>query len=105
MTWIIDSEARGRLSAKLAAGLVISAMLALGTFAGSASAEERRGEQRRSEHREYHHYSNRGYYRAPPVVYGSQYGNSYYGAPYYPPPVVYGPGIGINLPGVSIGVR
>jgi hypothetical protein len=27
------------------------------------------------------------------------------GAPYYAPPVVYGPGIGIALPGVSIGIR
>jgi hypothetical protein len=24
---------------------------------------------------------------------------------YYPPPVVYGPAIGITLPGVSIGIR
>jgi hypothetical protein len=87
------------LSAKLAAGLVISA-LALGTFAGSASAEERRGE-----HREYHHNWNGGYYRAPPVVYGSPYGSSYYGSRYYyPPPVIY-PGIGISLPGVGIGIR
>ena len=50
-------------------------------------------------------------YRAPPVVYGSRYHNGYYGsgyynAPYYyPPPVVYGPGIGISLPFVSIGIR
>jgi hypothetical protein len=70
-------------------------MLVLGTFAGSASAQERRGE-----HREYHHNWNGGYYRAPPVVYGSPYGSSYY----YPPPVVYGPGIGIGLPGVNIGI-
>ena len=102
MTWIIDTKSRGRLSAKLAAGLVISAMLALGTFAGSASAEERRGE-----HREYHHNHhnwNGGYYRAPPVVYGSPYGSSYYGSPYYyPPPVIY-PGIGLSLPGVNIGI-
>jgi hypothetical protein len=105
MTWIIDTKSKRRLSAKLAAGLVISAMLALGTFAGSASAEERRGEERRGEHREYHHNWNGGYYRAPPVVYGSRYGSSYYGSPYYyPPPVVYGPSIGIGLPGVNIGI-
>jgi hypothetical protein len=105
MTWIIDTKSKRRLSAKLAAGLVISAMLVLGTFAGSASAQERRGEERRGEHREYHHNWNGGYYRAPPVVYGSPYGSSYYGSPYYyPPPVVYGPGIGIGLPGVNIGI-
>jgi hypothetical protein len=98
MTWIIDTKSKRRLSAKLAAGLVISAILALGIFAGSASAQWGGG-------RRYHHW-NGGYYPAPPVVYGSQYGSSYYGYdndPYqYPPPVVYGPGIGINLPGVGI---
>jgi hypothetical protein len=40
------------------------------------------------------------------VVYGSPYGNGYYGAPgYYAPPVVYGPAVGIGLPGVNIGIR
>jgi len=100
MTWIVDTKSKHRLSAKLAAGLAISAMLALGTFAGSASAGERWGG-----HGEYHHNWNGGYYRAPPVVYGSQYGSSYYGSPYYAPPVVYGPGIGINLPGFGINIR
>jgi len=98
MTQTIDTTSTRRLSAKLAAGVVISALLALGTFAPSASAEWR------GDHRE-HHSWNGGYYRAPPVVYGSAYGPSYYGAPYYAPPVVYGPGIGINLPGVNIGIR
>jgi hypothetical protein len=100
MTWIIDTKSKRRLSAKLAAGLVISAILALGTFAGSASAQWRGGNRGG-----YHHW-NGGYYPAPPVVYGSRYGSSYYGYdddPYqYPPPVVYGPGIGINLPGIGI---
>jgi hypothetical protein len=100
MTRIIDTKSKRRLSAKLAAGLAISAMLALGTFAGSANADDGRGA-----YRGYHHHYNGGYYRAPPVVYGSRYGSSYYGAPYYyPPPVIYGPGIGLNLPGVSIGI-
>jgi len=58
---------------------------------------------------DYRHNWNGGYRHAPPVVYGSHYGSSYYGyqgAPYngssyyYPPPVVYGPGV--MLPGVSI---
>jgi hypothetical protein len=51
-------------------------------------------------HREHHHNWNGGYYRAPPVVYGSRYHSSYYGSPYYYPPVIYGPGFGINLPGI-----
>ncbi|HVC56877.1 MAG TPA: hypothetical protein VND95_13030 [Stellaceae bacterium] len=100
MTETIDTASKRRLSAKLAAGLAISAMLALGTSAVPAHA------------RAYHHYYNGGYYRAPPVVYGSRYGYGYYGSPYYggspyyyAPPLVYGPSIGINLPGLSIGIR
>jgi hypothetical protein len=96
MTRIIDTNAKRRLSARLAAGIAISAILALGTFAGSANARE-----------DYHHhgYYNGGYYRAPPVVYGSPYGGAYYGSPYGAPPVVYGPGVGVSLPGVNIGIR
>jgi len=98
MTHTIVTTSTRRLSAKLAAGLVISALLALGTFAAPANAEWR------GDSREHHNWGG-GYYRAPPVVYGSSYGPSYYGAPYYAPPVVYGPGIGINLGGVGIGIR
>jgi hypothetical protein len=98
MTWIIDTTSKPRRSATLAAGIAISAMLAVGTFAAPASADW-------DGNRGYHHYYNGGYYRAPPVVYGSPYGGSYYGSPYYSPPVVYGPGIGIGLPGISIGIR
>ena len=97
MTWIIDTRSKRRLSAKLVVGLVISAMLALGAFAGCAV--ESGGEYSGG----YYHNWNGGYYRAPPVVYGSPYGSSYYGSPYYPPPVVY-PGIGLSLPGVNIGI-
>jgi hypothetical protein len=96
MTQIIDTKSKHRRSTRIAAGLAIAAILAVGTFAASANAEGRRG---------YHHDWNEGYYRAPPVVYGSPYGRSYYGSPYYAPPVVYGPGIGISLPGLNIGIR
>jgi hypothetical protein len=100
MTWIIDTTPKRHLSTKLAAGIAISAMLALGTFAAPANAEESRGgynDQNR----------NGGYYNAPPVVYGSPYGSSYYGSSpyYYPPPVVYGPGVGISLPFVNLNIR
>ncbi len=95
MTRIIDTTPQYRLSAKLAAGFAICALLALGIFAGSANARYY-----------YHHYYNGGYYRAPPVVYGSPYRGAYYGSPYYnPPPVVYGPNIGINLPFLNLGVH
>jgi hypothetical protein len=96
MTYTIDTTSKRRLPAKLAAGFTIVALLALGTFAGSAEAQ----------YRHQNHYYNGGYYRAPPMVYGSPYGNGYYGNPYYyPPPVVYGPSIGINLGGIGIGIR
>ena len=100
MSKAIDTSSQRSLSTKLAAGLAIAAILALGTFAGSANA------------RVYHHYYNGGYYRAPPVVYGSPYGGAYYGSQSYygslyynPPPVVYGPGIGISLPFMGIYIR
>jgi hypothetical protein len=98
MTQITNTPSQRRLSWKLAAGLAVSALLAVGTFAAPASADWN------GDHG-YHHNWNGGYYHAPPVVYGSSYGNGYYGRPYYAPPVVYGPGIGISLPGINIGIH
>ncbi len=95
MTCIIDTKSKRRLPAKFAAGLAISALLALGTFAVPASADEHR-DDRRGRHDRGHGDCcwSGGYYAAPPVVY----------APYYaPPPVVYGPGI--YLPGININIR
>jgi hypothetical protein len=97
MTRSIHTTSKHRLPVKLGAGIAISAMLVLGALAAPASADW-----------DGHHnngYYHGGYYRAPPVVYGSPYGNGYYGSPYYAPPVVYGPGVGINLGGVGIGIR
>jgi hypothetical protein len=88
MALLKDTKSKSRWSAGVMAGVIVTATLALGTFAGTAGAEER------WEHRERGrgHYYNGGYYRAPPVVYGSPY------QPYYaPPPVVYGPGFGLNF--------
>lgn len=101
MTWIVDIKSKRRLSVELTAGLIVSAVFVMGAFVGSAEAQGRRGYDRT---RGYHHHWNGGYYRPPPVVYGSPYGSNYYGSPYYPPPVVYGPSIGIRLPGISIGI-
>ena len=98
MTWIMDTKSKRRRPARLAAAFGICTMLALGTLAVPANADWD------GNHRGYHHNWNGGYYRAPPVVYGSQYHSSYYGSPYRYPPVVYGPGIGIGLPGVNIGI-
>jgi hypothetical protein len=96
MTWINDTKSKTRLPAKLAAGLAISAALVLGT-ADPVSAQYNQGYH----HYDQHHNWNRGYYRAPPVVYPGYGGYGYYP----PPPVVYGPGIGINLPFIGIGIR
>jgi hypothetical protein len=104
MTCIIATTPNRSISAKLAAGAFLAALFAVGTFAAPANADWD-GYQKG-----YNHNWNGGYYRAPPIVYGSSYGSSYYGSPYYGslynyPPVVYGPGIGIGLPGFSIGIR
>ena len=105
MTWLIKTKSAHRPSVKLMAGVALCAISLISAFASSASAEGR-GNDRRDDH----HYWNGGYYRAPPVVYGSPYGQSYYyGSPtyyqtptyypptYYAPPVIYGPGLNLNL--------
>jgi len=94
MTWIIDTKSPRHLSAKLVAGLAISALLAIGTFGAPASAASRDQQNLPP--------SYGGYYAAPPAAYGSPYGYGYaqpygyvqpygyYGQPYYAPPVYYG---------------
>jgi len=88
------------------AGLLAVGTLAIGTLAVPAHAEDHHGGRDNRGGRD--HRGGRGYggwnggvYVAPPVVYGSPYYSPYY----YPPPVVYGPAIGVTLPGVSIGIR
>lgn len=78
MTRIPNTPSQRRLSWKLSGGLAVSVLLALGTFATPASADWN------GDHDGYHHNWSGGYYRAPPVVYGSSYGNGYYGSPYLP---------------------
>ncbi len=91
MTRIIDAKSKS-----LAAGLAISALLAVGTFAAPASAA--------SYDQQNLPYGYGGYYPAPPVAYGAPYGYGYYAPPYgyygrpygyyarpyYGPPVFYG---------------
>jgi hypothetical protein len=98
LTHIFNTTPKRRLSAIVTTGIVLSAMFAFGALAGSASADD--GWRGRGHDRGYYNNWNGGYYRAPPVVYGSPYGQSYYGRPYYAPPVVYGP-----APGFSINIR
>jgi hypothetical protein len=77
----------GGNSGRRAAAVVVSAFLALGAFAPTASADWRD----HHDHHDWHRHGwgwTGGYYPPPPVVYGN---------PYPPPPVVYGPGIGINI--------
>ena len=107
MAGITNTRSKRYLPATLAAGLVV-ACLGLGAIATAAIAEDHRGgDHRGGDHRGGGERGrggggwSGGYYPAPTVVYGSPYGSPYG----YPPPVVYGPGIGINLPGVSVGIR
>ena len=81
-----------------ATALVIVSLLMLGTFVATAKADDHHDRNRGGESHGYRHgWGGGGYYPAPPVVYG------YPG--YYPPPVVYGPGVGIVLPGIGINIR
>lgn len=105
MTRIINTTSKRHLSAKLGAGIAICAILAVGTFAGTAQARDRDDGDHDGGRGGWGGGWSGGYYAAPPVVYGSTYGGGYYGSPYYAPPVVYGPDVGISLPGVSIGIR
>jgi hypothetical protein len=98
MTRIIGTTSKRYL--KVPRGIAVAALLALGALATPASADWN-NDQRGG----YYHNWNGGYYNAPPVGYGSPYNNGYYGAPYYSPPVVYGPGIGISVPFVNIGIH
>jgi len=87
MTWINKARV-----ARLVAGIAVSAFVAIGMNVGTAQA--RWDHPDHDWHRSHYGWSG-GYWGAPPVIYGSPYA---YG--YYPPP-----GVGINLPGVSIGIR
>ena len=77
---------------RLSAGLATVAFVALTVAATPAQARWGRPEH---DWHGYHHGWNGGYWHAPPVVYGDPYS---YG--YYPPP-----GVGINLPGIHIGIH
>ena len=87
----------GRFCTRTVAGLAgLLVILVAGGGAGEALAQGRGNDRGNHgwEKRRYHHDWNGGYYRAPPIIYGSPR----YGAPYYyPPPVTYGPSPGFTL--------
>jgi hypothetical protein len=89
------------LSAKFLTGLALATFLAVGAVPTPSVAQDDHHDHDRDRDRDHdrdrHDDRRGGYYAAPPVVYGTPY--------YPPPPVIYGPGIGINLPGVAIGIR
>jgi hypothetical protein len=87
----ISSTPARFLSVKLAGGLAIAIVLALGTASASAAPPHREDAHRGGGHRDDHGRQGwgGGYYPAPPVVYG--------GWPAQYPPVIYGPGIVLNI--------
>ncbi len=97
MTRAIEPRSTHRLSLWYAAGLALFvATLVVGTFADQAAAQGRGNDHRKHSrgNHGYRHDWDGGYYRAPPIIYGSpRYGSPYY----YPPPVIYGPGPGFTL--------
>jgi hypothetical protein len=96
---------RRRSAAMLAAGAFVSALLSFGALAAPAHADEFPNGVRL-----WQPYDNRGpdkggviYFVAPPPL---AYATPYTGTPSsYPPPRFYGPGLGLSLPGISIGVQ
>ena len=96
---------RRRSAAMLAAGVFVSAFLSLGPFVPETNADEFPNGVRL-----WQPYDNRGpdkggvlYFVAPPpLAYTTPYTGT---ASSYPPPRFYGPGIGLSLPGISIGVQ
>ena len=88
MTWNNDATLKYRFSAKLLVRLVAALLLVSTALVGTASAD-------------WHGHRGGGGHGGR----GGWGGGGYYAPGYYPPPVVYGPSIGIALPGVSIGIQ
>ena len=88
MTNSIHTASKRHSPAAMTAGIILTAALAFGTFAAPASAQHRGWERHDTRRNDW----NGGYYRRPPVVYGTPYST-----PYYAPPLIYGPGIGLNF--------
>jgi hypothetical protein len=104
MRSIVDVQRKSARPLKLASGALLSIFFACATCVAPAVAEDHGHHHGGEHHRDHHDRGDRhdgdwegGGYDAPPVVYGTPYA--------YPPPVVYGPGIVVQVPGISIGIR
>ena len=101
---MVDQATSSHRTPPLAAtALAILSLVMVGIFAATALAAERHDAHRAPPQRQERRGGGwgGGGYPAPPVIYGAP---EYY-PPYYPPPVVYGPGVGIVLPGIGINIR
>ena len=105
MTYVIETRSKGRRAATFAAGLAISALLSLGSFVASASADEFQTEIYSWDRNDDLGNSRWGgiHYVVPtPVAYSAPFTGT---KSTYPLPVFHGPGIGISLPGINIGIQ
>jgi len=84
MTRTSDITTKRHWTATASVAVILTAAVVFGGFTGSASAADHRWDR----HDDHRGGWNGGYYRAPPVVYGT---------PYYAPPLIYGPGLNINI--------
>jgi hypothetical protein len=96
------------VTARIAAALAVATLAGVASLATPAAAQPRyHGNEQwnrgHGENREYHNHPgwDNGYYARPPVAYGSPYRYGYVA----PPPVIYNPGIGIYLPGITLGIH
>jgi hypothetical protein len=95
-----ERRTTGTLSG-LALGAAVAGIIGIGAIAPSGA----QAQEHRNWHRNWNHGHGwfGGYYRRPPIVYGSPYRQRYYVGPryyaprYYPPPVVYGPGLSFSF--------
>ena len=102
MPWTKKTRSGHDLSAETVICMGLVAMLAVGTFASSAVARDDHDNDRQrswQDNRNDWHEGERGYYRAPPVVY-----DRYVAPTYYAPPLVYGPSYGSG-PGLTITIQ
>ena len=105
MTRILTKRSIHSPSSALTVAIAAFVALGIGSAVLSAHAEERHDDRRGGgDHRDDRGRGGGGYgggyYNAPPVVYGSPCG---WGG--CPPPVVYGPGVGIVLPGINLNIH
>jgi hypothetical protein len=106
MTRVIETKSNRSLSAVFATGLVACVLLPVGTFAGSARADEFQNDIRIWEPDNNVGNGKGGgiyYFAPPPAAYATPFTGTPLFPPPYPPPVFYGPSMGFCLDGPRIG--